>query len=134
MADGKFSAADYGVFAAMLLVSTAIGVYYSIFGGKQKTTREYLLGDKSMRSWTVSISLMASYLSAVTLLGIPAETYTYGAEFVVLVLFSYFVVMAVVNTFYLPMFHRLQVNCVNEVSRLLKLFVCLSLYNDITLQ
>lgn len=114
MADRQLSAEDYSVFAVMLLVSTAIGVYYSVFGGKQKTTREYLLGDKSMRSWTVAISLMASYLSAVSLLGIPAEIYTYGAEFVVLVLFAYFLVMAIVNTFYLPMFHRLQVNCVNE--------------------
>lgn len=116
----KFSAADYGVFVVMLALSIAIGVFHGFFGGRQRTTREYLMGNKSLTSWTVSISLMASYLSAVNLLGIPAEIYTYGAEFVLLIGFSFFIVMAAVNTFFLPVFHRLQVRSVNEVSELIK--------------
>ena len=115
MAPQKFSVADYGIFAVLLTTSIAIGIFFSAFGGKQRTTREYLFGNNSMRSWSVAISLMASFLSAVSVLRITGEVYAFGAEFVVFVGFSFFLVMAVVNTFFLPIFHRLQVSSVNEV-------------------
>jgi len=35
-------AADYVVFAVMLIMSAAIGVYYRFTGGKQKTTQVIL--------------------------------------------------------------------------------------------
>ncbi len=41
--------ADYIVFALMLLVSLGIGIYYSLTGGKQKTTGEYLTGDRKLK-------------------------------------------------------------------------------------
>ena len=39
-------------------------------GGRQKTAGEYLLGDRSMSEWPVAFSLMASFMSAITLLGV----------------------------------------------------------------
>ena len=39
---------DYIVLAITLLVSSGIGVYYRFTGGRQKTAKEYLLGDQNM--------------------------------------------------------------------------------------
>ena len=119
MAQG-FTTADYIVFAAMLLVSAGIGVWYGCGpGGKQTSTKEYLLADRSMRVIPVAISLLVSYLSAITLLGVPSEIYTYGAQYYVLIL-SYFMICGVVGIIFVPMFRRIHINCVNEV----RCFVC----------
>ena len=70
--DDRFSVVDYVVFSVMLLISALIGIWYGCGpGGKQKTTAEYLLGDRQMKNWPVAISLLVSYLSAITILGLP---------------------------------------------------------------
>ena len=116
MAASRFGVVDYVVFAAMLLVSAAIGIFYGCLGGKQKTTKEYLLGDRNMLTWPVAFSLMASFLSAITLLGVPAEVYTFGIQYVVLVFFSYLLLLSVVHVLYVPMIHRVRITSAYEVS------------------
>lgn len=74
------SGADYGMVILLLTVSAVIGLYFSIFGGKQKTNDEYLLAGKDMPILPVSFSFMASFLSATTILGIPAEMYLFGTN------------------------------------------------------
>ena len=112
----RFHIADYVVFSVMLLISALIGVWYGCGpGGKQKTTEEYLLADRSMPIWPVAISLLVSYLSAITLLGVPSEIYTYGGQYYVLIL-SYFLICSVVAIIFVPMFRRINLTCANEVS------------------
>ena len=118
MADDRFSIVDYVVFSVMLLISALIGVWYGCGpGGKQKTTAEYLLGDRQMKNWPVAISLLVSYLSAITLLGVPSEIYTYGAQYYVLIV-SYFIICFTVAVIFVPMFRRVNITCANEVSLL----------------
>lgn len=71
-----FSAADYVVFAATLLVSASIGLYYAIKDRKKTDEKEFLLAGRSMQTIPVSLSLLSSFISAITLLGTPAEVYT----------------------------------------------------------
>ena len=114
MAQG-FTTADYVVFALMLLVSAGIGVWYGCGpGAKQTSTEEYLLAGRSMRVLPVAISMLVSFLSAITLLGVPAEVYTYGAQYYVLIL-SYFLVCGTAGIVFAPMFRRLRVTSANEV-------------------
>jgi len=114
MAQEKFSVVDYVVFSVMLLISAAIGVWYGCGpGGKQETTKEYLLADKKMRIVPVAISLLVSYLSAITLLGVPSEIYTYGAQYYVLII-SYLIICGVVAIIFVPMFRRIHITCANE--------------------
>lgn len=55
-----FDWVDYMVFAAMLLVSALIGVYFAFFAKvKQNTTSQYLMGGKTMGIFPVSMSLIA---------------------------------------------------------------------------
>ena len=53
------SSIDYTIFAMMLTVSTAIGVYFGYFDGQEKTAEEYLLGGKNMKVIPIAISLVA---------------------------------------------------------------------------
>lgn len=116
MADDRFGVVDYVVFSIMMMISALIGIWYGCGpGGKQKTTAEYLLGDRQMSNWPVAISLLVSYLSAITLLGVPSEIYTYGAQYYVLIL-SYFIICGTVAIIFVPTFRRVNITCANEVS------------------
>lgn len=54
-----FSWPDYGLFCAMLGLSALIGIYFGCFGSKQSTTKEYLLGGKTMHVLPVVLSLVS---------------------------------------------------------------------------
>ncbi|XP_046639502.1 sodium-coupled monocarboxylate transporter 1-like [Daphnia pulicaria] len=109
----RFGWPDYLVFAAMLSVSAIIGVYYACAGGKQSTTSEFLMAGRSMSTFPVAMSLIASFMSAITLLGTPAEVYQFGTMYW-LIGASYFIVMPATNYLYLPIFYKLQVTSAYE--------------------
>ena len=54
----------------------AIGVIFCIRG--QKNTEEFLMASRSMGTLPMTLSLVASFMSAITLLGTPAEMYVSG--------------------------------------------------------
>ncbi|CAG9823598.1 unnamed protein product [Phaedon cochleariae] len=108
-----FGAWDYVVLALVLATSSAIGIYYRFTGGKQKTMKEYLLADQNMSITPVAFSLMASFMSAVTLLGVSSENYTYGIQFIV-INFSYGLFTPVAAYLYLPVFFKLQATSAYE--------------------
>jgi Na+/proline symporter len=78
-----FSAIDYGIFVLMLLMSAIVGIYFGFISKqKQNTTAEYLLGSKNMGFFPIASSLIASHISATTLLALPAEIYSNGTEYI----------------------------------------------------
>ncbi|KAF2880368.1 hypothetical protein ILUMI_25784, partial [Ignelater luminosus] len=107
--DKYFDFLDYTVFAAMLIVSALIGVYFAFFAKvKQNTTSEYLMGGKTMGIFPISMSLIASYISGITILGMPAEMYTYGTQFWMIIC-SEGLVSITIAAAYLPVFYKLQI-------------------------
>merc|ERR1719228_1016978 len=102
-----FGAANYTVFALMLLVSAAIGVFFWWKG--QKNTEEFLMASRSMGTLPMTFSLIASFMSAITLLGTPAEMYVSGTQYTALVL-SYPFVMGAAAHLFLPVFDECQVS------------------------
>lgn len=72
---------DYVVIGLMLSVSASVGLFFRFTGGRQKTTQEFLMAGKNMSIGPVAFSLMATYMSAISVLGIPAETYMHGTQF-----------------------------------------------------
>lgn len=72
---------DYVVFALMLVISAGIGLFYAFTGGKQKTTKEFLMADRSMKLLPIAVSILVSFISAILILGTPAEMYTAGTEY-----------------------------------------------------
>lgn len=113
-ANRRFDAADYGVCGAMLSVSAGIGVYYAVVGAKKNTTKEFLFGGKNMSVLPVAMSVLATFISAITLLGVPAESYQYGVQYWMINL-SYCLMIPVIAQIYVPLFYKLQVSSVNEV-------------------
>lgn len=101
-----FSLWDYGVFAAMLLGSTGIGLFYALARGGQKTSDDFFTGGRSMSAVPVGLSLSASFMSAVQVLGVPAEAYRYGAKFVQMCL-GQALNSALTAFIFMPMFYRL---------------------------
>ncbi|XP_040065545.2 putative sodium-dependent multivitamin transporter isoform X1 [Ixodes scapularis] len=111
--DNVFGAVDYAVFTVMLVVSALIGVYYRFTGDRQRTAREYLVANKNMSVVPVSFSLMASFMSAVTLLGVPSENYFYGTQFL-LINVAYIFGTPIAAYVFLPVFYKMQVVSVYE--------------------
>ena len=79
--EAKLHIADYIVMGLFLAVSLGIGVYYGVIK-KQRTTEEYLLGNRQMQLLPVALSMLVTYQSAISVIGIPAEFYLYNSMFV----------------------------------------------------
>lgn len=103
-----FSTVDYVVFGGMLLLSALTGVYHGCHGKKKLTTRKYLMGS-NMQVFPVAMSLIASYVSGVTILGTPAEIYNFGTQYLIIVP-AIWLMGIVVGVVYLPVFCKLEVN------------------------
>merc|ERR1712170_308644 len=91
----------------MLGVSAAIGIFFWWKGQHDNAT--FLLGGKSMGVFPMTMSLVASFMSAITLLGTPAEVYANGTQYCLLVL-SYPFVMAAAAHIYMPVLYDLGVS------------------------
>ena len=55
-----FMSWDYVVFTLMLTMSAAIGIFFGCRGSKQKTTKEFLLANRSLSIVPVAISILVS--------------------------------------------------------------------------
>ena len=111
----SFEAADYVVFALMLSVSAGIGIFYAFWGGKQKTTKEFLMADRSMQIVPVSISILVSFMSAILILGTPAEMYNNGTEYVIYV-FGICLAIVLSTVLFVPLLFNLKLTSSFEVS------------------
>ena len=66
----EFQWADYLVFFASLGISLAVGVFFCVTGMRNKATSDdYLMGGRSMNPVSVGLSMVASLLNAVFLIG-----------------------------------------------------------------
>ncbi|XP_001660396.2 sodium-coupled monocarboxylate transporter 1 [Aedes aegypti] len=105
-----FNTVDYVIFFAMMGMSALIGLYYGFFAKqKQNNTAEYLLGSKQMKVFPVAMSLTATHVSAVTMLGVPAEMYRYGIQYWACSISGLIVTIFMVYVF-LPVFYELQIS------------------------
>ncbi|KAB5539613.1 hypothetical protein PHYPO_G00091050 [Pangasianodon hypophthalmus] len=104
-----FTAVDYAIFVLLLVASAGIGLFHAFSGGRQSTTREFLLADRSMSCLPVSLSLLATFQSAVAILGAPAEIYAYGTQYWFLGC-SYFLGLLIPAHIFIPVFYRLRLS------------------------
>ncbi|XP_026560272.1 sodium-coupled monocarboxylate transporter 2 isoform X1 [Pseudonaja textilis] len=96
---------DYLVFAALFLVSSGIGVFFAIKERKKASSGDFLVGGRQMTCGPVALSLTASFMSAVTVLGTPAEVYRHGSSFFLFAIAYTFVIISTSELF-LPVFYR----------------------------
>uniref|UniRef100_A0A8C3BPI1 Sodium-dependent multivitamin transporter n=1 Tax=Cairina moschata TaxID=8855 RepID=A0A8C3BPI1_CAIMO len=109
----EFTAIDYTIFTLLLVLSLAIGLFYALSGGRQRTVQEFLLANRSMGFLPVALSLLATFQSAVAILGVPAEIYRFGTEYWFLGC-SYFLGLLIPAHVFIPVFYRLQITSTYE--------------------
>ncbi|XP_001358854.3 sodium-coupled monocarboxylate transporter 2 [Drosophila pseudoobscura] len=106
-----FNSTDYVIFSLMLSISAAIGVYFGFFAKGEDTTEEYLMGGKRMKTLPIAISLVASQLSAISIMTIPGEMYGYGINWFFNVV-CMVVVVPLLNYVIIPVFYNNNItNC-----------------------
>ncbi|XP_076278048.1 sodium-coupled monocarboxylate transporter 1 [Lasioglossum baleicum] len=108
----NFGPYDYSVFAFMLMICGVIGVYFG-FVSKSSGEVEYLVGGRNMKTFPVSFSLIASFISGISLLGTPTEVYVHGTSYLFIAL-GVIVVGFVMSIIYLPVFHELKLTSTYE--------------------
>ncbi|XP_032441969.1 solute carrier family 5 member 6a isoform X1 [Xiphophorus hellerii] len=108
-----FTTVDYVIFVLLLVASAGIGLFYAFSGGRQRTTQEFLLADRSMSCLPVSLSLLATFQSAVAILGAPSEVYAFGTQYWFLGC-SYFLGLLIPAHVFIPIFYRLRLSSAYE--------------------
>lgn len=147
----NFGIVDYVIFGLTLSLSAAIGVYFGCFGSKQNTAKEYLYGKGTLKAVPIGLSLYSRYLmtnilyfyflltlffyqhsavSVITILGTPAEIYTFGTQFC-MVYVGMILSLTITWNFVLPVFSGdLDIKNPYEV----RLFKCLIIYYYINMR
>uniref|UniRef100_A0AAY4DKU4 Sodium/iodide cotransporter n=2 Tax=Denticeps clupeoides TaxID=299321 RepID=A0AAY4DKU4_9TELE len=98
----------------MLAVSVAIGLYQALKKGRgQDNVEEFFRGSRSMPAVPVGLSLCASFMSAVQVLGVPSEAYRYGLKFVYMCL-GQGLNCLVTAVFFVPVFYDLGITSSNQ--------------------
>ncbi|XP_047439863.1 sodium-coupled monocarboxylate transporter 1 [Mugil cephalus] len=108
-----FSVWDYVVFAGIILGAAGIGLFQAIRGRKETSSAEFLLGGRQMTAVPVAMSLTASFMSGITVIGSPAEAYRFGAEYWIFG-FSYAIMSAIAAEIFVPLFYRLAITSAYE--------------------
>ncbi|KAK3095438.1 hypothetical protein FSP39_014685 [Pinctada imbricata] len=108
-----FHIADYVIFIVTIVVSLGIGIFYALSGGRQRTTSEFLVGNRKMSVLPVAISLMVSFESSIMMLGLPAEIYTYGIQWIMAIIGLFVADMASVKIM-VPLIYPLKITSAYE--------------------
>jgi len=110
----NFHVVDYAIFVLVLLVSLSIGFYHAFTGGKQRTTKEYFLANRQLKTVPVTLSILVSFVSGIIVLGTPAEMYTRGTQLFMRTV-GYCVACVVSSLLFVPLFFNLKVTSSFEV-------------------
>lgn len=107
---------DYVVFAAMLLISMAIGLFQALKNKSvDASARDFFTGGRSMPALPVGLSLCASFMSAVQVLGVPSEGFRYGSKFLYMCLGQ--TINSLLTAYlFMPVFFRLGITSTNQVT------------------
>lgn len=108
-----FSLVDYVVFILLLVLSLAIGLYHACHGWGQHTIGQLQMANRKMSCLPVALSLLATFQSAVAILGVPSEIYRYGTQYWFLGC-SYFLGLLIPAHIFIPVFYRLHLTSAYE--------------------
>ena len=98
----KFGLLNWTIVIAYLVGNLFLGWYLS---RRVKTAKDYYLGDRSTPWWAIGISVIATYVSALSFLGGPAWAYGDGMAALAIHI-NYPLVMFVVIAVFLPFFYN----------------------------
>ena len=110
----SFTILDYFIFSLSLLIPIIIGFYQVWRRRHSMDFDEYMLARRSMYYVPVGLSLLATFLSAIAALGMPAEIYKHNTLWVWTTP-AYFIISSAAAHIYIPVYYKLRINSVYEV-------------------
>lgn len=73
-----FTLVDWSIIAAYLAMTTVVG---ALLAGKQATIRDFFLGGRKLPWWAISGSIVATEISAATIVVVPTLSFAAGGNF-----------------------------------------------------
>lgn len=107
---GEFGALNWTILIVYIVGNLLLGW---VLGKKVKTASDFFLGNRSTPWWAIGISVVATYVSALSFLGGPAWAYSSGLS-VIAIHLNYPIVIFLVITFFLPFFFNSGVASIYE--------------------
>ena len=99
---GEFGVINWSILVVYIVANLGLG---AVLSQKIHSSRDFFLGDRSIPWWAIGVSVVSTYVSALTFLGGPAWSYTEGLS-VMAIHLNYPLVVVVVVTFFLPFFYN----------------------------
>ncbi|XP_064489130.1 sodium-coupled monocarboxylate transporter 2-like [Ornithodoros turicata] len=113
MSVASFTAVDYVVLLGFLVLSTAIGVFFAWRDRRNQSNRQFLTANKQLGWVPVAMSMMASFLSSIAILGLPSEVFVHGSQLWLGSVSSSIAILLAAFIF-LPMYYNMDITSINE--------------------
>ena len=97
----------------MITQQKAIGIFFGWKDRKNKDSNNYALGGQKFTALPVALSLTATSISAITMMGSPSEYYVYGSTFAWVALVDVLACL-VAALVYIPIYYNLGVTSIYE--------------------
>ena len=95
---------DLIIIFGYLIGITLFGV---LFSGKQETTEDYFVGDRSVPWWAIAMSIVATETSTITFISVPGIAFARNGNFQFLQLvFGYMLGRIVISLVFIPMYFK----------------------------
>ncbi|HEX5709256.1 MAG TPA: sodium:solute symporter [Pyrinomonadaceae bacterium] len=95
---------DLVIIFGYLAAITLFGVWFS---RRQKTTKDYFLGDRNVPWWAIAASIVATETSTITFISVPGVAFARGGNFQFLQLvFGYMLGRIVISLLFIPSYFR----------------------------
>ncbi len=104
---------DLIIIFGYLIGITAFGIWYA---GKQETTEDYFVGDRSVPWWAIAMSIVATETSTITFISVPGIAFARGGNFQFLQLvFGYLLGRVVISLVFIPMYFKGELQTVYQL-------------------
>ena len=109
----RLSAGDYGVLGVCVAVLLGIGFWA---GRREENTRDFFLGNRKIPAWAACLSFVATEISAVTIIAVPAATFMENWEYLQFFIGS-FASRIFLAYFFIPAFYKFDCTTIYEYLR-----------------
>ena len=104
---------DLIIIFGYLIGITAFGI---LFSGKQETTEDYFVGDRSVPWWAIAMSIVATETSTITFVSVPGIAFAKNGNFQFLQLvFGYMLGRIVISLIFIPMYFKGELQTVYQL-------------------
>ena len=104
---------DLVIIFGYLIGITAFGI---LFSGKQETTEDYFVGDRSVPWWAIAMSIVATETSTITFISVPGYAFAKGGNFQFLQLvLGYMLGRVVISLVFIPLYFKGELQTVYQL-------------------